>query len=233
MRSLALALLAVAAGCGTEIQVYDSAGNAIAPPTSIELPALTGFGKARPVDQAPQDPSLVAFRDTLLAIVQRKDSAALHARFSPTVKYSFGESQGGPSGLFAHWREHHSMPTLWATLDDVLAHGGVFDGGGFYAPWTFRALPDSLDAFEHLVIRDSNVVMRSKPDFSDPGFGTLSYDIVRSGPYRADSVWREIGLPDGRSGYVPVKHVRSPVDWRIGMRKSNGRWMIDFFVAGD
>jgi hypothetical protein len=227
----------VATACGGEsIQRYDSAGNAIEPAQAnppAELPALPGFGKARPRDEASRDPSLVAFRDTLLAIVQRRDSAALHARFAPAVKYSFGESQGGAAGLFAHWREHHSLPMLWTTLHDVLTHGGVFETDGFYAPWTFKALPDSLDSFEHLVIRDSNVVVRATPDLSDPGFGTLSYDIVRSGPYRADSVWREIKLPDGRAGHVPVEHIRSPVDWRMGMRKYGGRWLIDFFVAGD
>ena len=240
MRSFLVVLLSAATACGGEsIQVYDSAGNAIVPPAAdtpaprADLPALTGLGKARPKDEASRDPSLAAFRDTLIAIVQRRDSAALHARFSPVIKYSFGESQGGPAGLFAHWRQHHSMSKLWETLSDVLAHGGVFETGGFYAPWTFKALPDSLDSFEHLVIRDSNVVVRAKADRSDPGFGTLSYDIVRSGPYRADSVWREIRLPDGRSGFVPVDQVRSPIEWRVGMRKSGGRWQIDFFIAGD
>ena len=198
------------------------------------LPALAGVAKVRLVDEASKDPSLLAFRDTLLAIVARRDSAALHARFAGTVKYSFGDSQGGARGLFAHWHRHHSMDSLWSTLDDVLRHGGQFsDTESFYAPWTFRSLPDSLDAFEYLIVRDTNVVVRATADFADPGFGTLSYDVVRAGGERADSLWRGIRLPDGRVGYVEAKNMRSPVEWRIGMRRYGSRWLIDFFVAGD
>ena len=198
------------------------------------MPALTGLGKARPVDEGSRDPSLVAFRDTLLAIAKRRDSAALHARIAPTVKYSFGDSQGGPAGLFAHWHQYHSMDQLWATITDVVSHGGRFvDPKWFNAPWTFNALPDSLDAFQHLIVRDSGVVVRAKRDIADRGFGTLSYDIVAAGEFRPDSLWREIRLPDGRVGYVEAQHIRSSVDWRMGMRKVGSRWLIDFFVAGD
>ena len=233
-----LAFLFAAVGCGGEsIQRFDSAGKAISERRSdpvVALPALTGLGKARPVDEGPRDPSLVAFRDTLLAIAERRDSAALHALISPTVKYSFGESQGGPAGLFAHWKKYQSMDRLWATITDVVSHGGRFvDPRWFNAPWTFNALPDSLDAFEHLIVRDSGVVVRVKPDIADPGLGTLSYDIVRAGVYRPDSVWREIRLPDRRTAYVEARHIRSSVDWRMGMRKVGNRWVIDFFVAGD
>jgi hypothetical protein len=237
MRFWPLVLLVSAAACGGEsIQVYDSAGNAKepapGPSAGPSLPALTGWGKARPKDEASQDPTLVAFRDTLRSIVERRDSAALAQRLAPTVKFSFGDSKGGPAGLFANWHQHRSMPQLWSTLSDVLAHGGVFETGSFYAPWTFKALPDSLDAFEYLVVRDSNVVVRAKPDAKDAGFGTLSYDIVRAGG-PPDSLWRAIKLKDDRTGYVEAQHIRSPVEWRIGIRKYGGRWLIDFFVAGD
>jgi hypothetical protein len=200
----------------------------------VELPALASVGKARPIDDGPKDPSLAAFRDTLLAIAARRDSAALHARIASTVKYSFGDSEGGPRGLFAYWHTHESMDKLWVTLADVLQHGGRLpEAESFYAPWTFQALPDSLDAFEYLIVRDSGVVVRARPDVSDPGFGTLTYDIVKAGGERADSAWRGIRLPDNRVGYVEARSIRSPVEWRIGMRRSGREWKIDFFVAGD
>lgn len=201
-------------------------------PKAPRLPALPSYGKARPVDEA-RDPSLLAARDTILAIAGRRDSAALRSWIAPTIKFSFGDSRGGVDGLFAHWAKYESMDRLWRTLTDVLTHGGRMQGAeSFLAPWTFLALPDSLDAFEYLVVRDSNVVMHSAAYSTDAGLGTLSFDIVRMGG-AYDSVWRGVRLPDGRVGYVETTHIRSPVEYRIGLRRFGTRWLIDFFVAGD
>lgn len=213
----------IIAGCSRE-----------APPAKPQLPALPSWGKALPVDEGSRDPSFAIFRDTLLAIVQRRDSAALSARLAPTIKYSFGDSRGGPAGLFASWRKNQSMDRMWATLEDVLTHGGRFTSReSFYAPWTAGPLPDSLDAFEFLFVRDSNVLVRARPEVSDTGFGRLSFDIVRRNGNPADTLWRGIKLPDNRVGYVEARYARSPVEYRIGFRRSGTSWVIDFFVAGD
>jgi hypothetical protein len=205
-----------------------------APPAKPELPALPSWGKALPVDEGSRDPSFALFRDTLLAIAQRRDSAALAARLAPTIKFSFGDSQGGPPAFFAYWKKYESMDRMWRTLEDVLTHGGRFtDRESFYAPWTAGPLPDSLDAFEFLFVRDSNVIVHARPEPSDTGFGRLSFDIVRGSGDRSDSLWRGIKLPDGRVGYVEARYIRSPVEHRIGFRRSGTRWVIDFFVAGD
>jgi hypothetical protein len=197
------------------------------------LPSLQGFGKARPVDEATRNASLAAVRDTLLAIARRRDSSALAAHLSPTIKFSFGDSEGGPAGFFAHWNKYQSMDSLWVKLVDVLEHGGRMQGAdSFTAPWTFTALPDSLDAFEYAVVRDSNVVVRANREANGEALGTLSYDIVRVlAP--ASAGMREITLPDGRKGFVAANAIRGPVEYRIGLRRSGTRWLIEFFVAGD
>jgi hypothetical protein len=198
-----------------------------------ELPALAGYGKARPVDEA-RDPSLLAARDSILAIAGRRDSAALRQWLAPTIKFSFGDSRGGPDGLFAHWHKYESMERLWTVVTDVLTHGGKMQGpDSFIAPWTFLALPDSLDAFEYLVVRDSGVAVHTAPSAADSTIGTLSYDIVRRGAAGSDTAWRAVALPDGRTGFVETKSIRSPVEYRVGLRRFGARWMIDFFVAGD
>lgn len=204
-------------------------------PGGAALAALPHFGTARPVDEASRNPSVVAFRDTLLGIATRRDSAALHARLHPTIKFSFGGSQGGPAAFFAHWNRFHSMDRLWIVMKDILEHGGrLADDKTFRAPWTFEALPDSLDAFEYVVVRDSGAVAWPAADSSQAPVGTLSYAIVRAvHTPRPDSVWRPVKLRDGRTVYVAARHIRSPLDWRIGMRQSGNRWMIHFFVAGD
>ena len=217
-----LALLSAGACSPSDEEIPDTASDTT---QSAPLPVIDGIVSVTPVDEAP--------RDSLLDIARRRDTTALAEFMDPGIRYTFGDSQGR-RGFFAYWMKYESLDKLWQTMVDVLAHGGLFrDSASFTAPWTFTALPDTLDAFEHLVIRDSAVVVRAAPDSSSAPIGTLSYTVVRASGERADSVWRSIRLPDDRLVYVHASNVRSPVGYRMGLAKQNGRWVIQFFVAGD
>jgi hypothetical protein len=195
------------------------------------LPALSGWGKMRPVDEAVRNPSLRAFRDTLIAIVARRDSAALSRNISPAVIFNFGVSRGGADAFFTQWSP--SMDLLWKALDDVLRHGGRLDTArmSFQAPWTSAATP--IDVEEAMIVRDSNVVVRERPDSLARPLGTLSFDVV----YRAAGVWDDswttIRLRDGRTGYVASRSIRSPMQWRISIDRVGNRWMLGLLLAGD
>lgn len=226
-------LMALACGpadsrASAKVAPPDSA--APAPPTLVEVPT---YGKAFPIDEASRDPGFTAFRDSLLQIVERRDTTALFAVLAPEIKSSFG-GDDGIGGFREHWRIGEPDTELWAVLQDVLRHGGRFSGPDhFYAPYTFDALPDSLDAFEHLIVRDSGVVVRERPDPASAALATLSFDIVRAGPYAADPSWRAIALAEDRVGYVEGVHIRSPIDYRAGFERRAGRWWLVVLVAGD
>lgn len=212
-----------------EIATPDSASSALSP-THVDVPT---FGKAYPVDEGPRDPGFAAFRDSLLRIVERRDTTALFAVLAPEIKSSFGGDEG-IAGFREHWRLREPDTELWAVLLDVLQHGGRFSGPDhFYAPYTFDALPDSLDAFEHLIVRDSGVVVRERPDAASAAVAMLSFDIVRAGPYSTDPSWRAIALADRRVGYVEGTSIRSPIDYRAGFERRAGRWWLVVLVAGD
>src|SRR5690242_5456016 len=93
-----LALATALTACGVESKPpVDSTGSTgSAASQASPLPQLEGFGKARPVDDASKDPSLAATRDSILEIVQQRDSAALRRFISPTAKVSFGAGKPGP-----------------------------------------------------------------------------------------------------------------------------------------
>jgi hypothetical protein len=91
-------------------------------------------------------------------------SAALLAIVAPDIKHSFG-GEGGATAIRVQWRIGEPNSELWAIPDDILRHGGRFTGpDGFVAPYTFTALPDSLDAFEHLMVREADVPVHAARD---------------------------------------------------------------------
>lgn len=208
----------------------DSSGTSA---SEVALVAVQTFGKAYPVDEGPRDAVFAAFRDSLLRIVGRRDTTALFAVIAPDIKSSLGGDEGIPD-LREQWRLSAPDTELWAVLEDVLRHGGRFASReAFYAPYTFQALPDSLDAFGYLVVRDSAVVVRERPDTASAVLAILSYDIVRAGPDWDGSAWRAIALGDGRVGYVEESRIRSAIDYRAGFERRQGRWWLVVLVAGD
>jgi hypothetical protein len=42
-----------------------------------------------------------------------------------------------------------------------------------------------------------------------------------------------VTLASGEVGFVASRYVRHPIGYRMGFEKTDGRWQITFFVAGD
>lgn len=191
------------------------------------------YGKALPVDEAPNDSGFAAFRDSVLRMVAARDTAALMAIVAPDIKNSFGGNDGAAE-FRAQWRLSEPDSELWAILADVLRHGGRFSGpDAFTAPYTFMALPDSLDAFEHLIVRAADVPVHAGRDSTSAILARLSHDIVRAGPYDPETTWTAIALAGDGIGYVAADLVRSAVDYRLRFERREGRWLLVFLLAGD
>jgi hypothetical protein len=239
-----LALVPLALACGmndAEMPVADEpVASALPPPSAARTgpsPAaatvVPTYGRVTPVDDALNDVGFRAFRDTVLRIVAARDTSALLAIVAPDIKNSFGGNDGAVDFRTA-WRLGESDSELWGILDDVLRHGGRFTGpDAFVAPYTFMALPDSLDAFEYLMVRDEDVPVYTSPNEQSEIVARLSFDVVRAGPYLAEPAWTAIAIGGDRFGYVQSHRIRSAVDYRLQFARRNGRWMLVFLVAGD
>jgi hypothetical protein len=191
------------------------------------------FGTVAPFDDAARDTSFLTFRDALLRTLAQRDTASLYAIVAPDIRVSFGPDNG--IGAFREeWRPGEDDSEIWSVLDDLLRHGGRFTTPDlFIAPWTFFGLSDSLDAFEYLVVRDSGVIVRAAPDASAAVLARLSFEIVRAASTPAPEGWTAIMTGDGRLGYVDADRVRSPVGYRAGFERRDGRWLLVFLAAGD
>lgn len=241
MKKLGVALLLIAA-CTRESDSTETATAVPASPSAVETrandtqtpppvaaPAVRG-PKLPFADEAAKDPSLVAFREQLLAAVRARDKDRVLALADPEVRTSFGNG-GGRADL-----EKKLDDSLWQELAAILQLGGTFQGDGseqsFWAPYVFSTFPEAHDAFTSVAVIGDSVPLRAEPSADAPVIATLSRDILTA-ESGARGGWMKVKTADGRSGYVAHESVRSPISYRAGFTKGASGWKMTALVAGD
>ena len=206
----------------------------------------TATAKARklyPVDEGAKDASFKAFRTKLIEAVKQRNTRFVLSVLHPKVQLSFG-GKSGPKDFLEMWKPDSPDSELWSELSTVLSLGGTFSKSEgkrvFWAPYTFSAFPDDLDGYEYASIVGENVRVRSQPSTTASIVTNLSYDIVKATFPVSDDIregdvpgWVRVVVPDGKSGYVASRYIRSPIDYRLGVGRIRGKWLITYFIAGD
>lgn len=195
-----------------------------------------------PVDEAKNDASFYAFREKLVAAVKKRDAKYISSIVDRDIKNSFGGNDGIEE-FKKRWKINGSKSEFWDEFLPVITNGGKFIKEGtnklFFAPYSFNSFPDDLDAFSYSVIFGNNVNLRSKADAVSPVVSSLSYNIVEiveavKEKENAEKVlWYEVKTLGGKRGFVKAEFVRSPIDYRAGFEKKNGKWKMTAFIAGD
>jgi hypothetical protein len=234
-RLLSIPLLLLSLACrenpSPESQAVTTAAAPAAPAApAASAPPIVAGPKLLPVDEASGDPSFAAYRDELLAAVRRRDATAVAALADPKIRTSFGGG-GGADDL----RRTLEQPGMWDDLEQLLTQGGSFRGEGtgrsFWAPYVYSAWPDAHDPFEFLAITGKDVPLRESQDPGSPTIATLSYDIVERAGEPGNL--RHVKTADGKTGWVEAHDVRSPIGYRAGFLKSDGKWRMNALVSGD
>lgn len=190
------------------------------------------LGVLEPVDEAGKDPSFLAFRTKLLAVVQKRDVAGLKAIVDAKIDYSFGADPPGWAGFKKFFEPERPDSEFWGELAKVLSHGGAFmKDGGFQAPYYSARWPDDLDPFQNGAILGEDVKIRAQADPGAKPVAELSYNLVEVA--EAGPEWVKIKLPQGGVGYVARSDYGSPVDYRAFFEKTSGQWKMTTFIAGD
>ncbi len=222
---LLLASLIAVAGCADQTP---AAGDV---PT-IDAPALERF------DDGATVPGFAAFRDSLTAIVARRDTAALLATVADGARLSFGDDAGGPDGFRSMW--FGGTPpegvSAWDRLGSLLSAGSVDEDGAVIIPFVFGAWPDSIDAFSHVaVVPEGDGTVEARAAASDTSavvarIGTviLPRDGAAAGGYQG------VRTPDGQIVYVPETRAMSQTSYRATFFPDDaGAWKLQSLVAGD
>jgi hypothetical protein len=201
----------------------------------------------RPVDEAAQDASFIAFRTKLIAATERKDANYILSILDPKINLSFGGDEGIPA-FKRIWKINSSNSPFWREFLPVIKNGGRWwrgEPGGkremiFYAPYSFDGWPEDLDSFTYHTIFGSDVNLRKEPDTKSEVVAKLSYNIVEVEPETVPKSgkseypgWFLIKTLGGLRGFVKQEFVRSPIDYRAGFEKKRGQWKMVAFIAGD
>ncbi|PHN07215.1 hypothetical protein CRP01_08315 [Flavilitoribacter nigricans DSM 23189 = NBRC 102662] len=216
---------------------------------TLPLNLIREAGKLYPVDEAPKDTAFFIFRQQLIDAIDRRDVFALMDVIHPDIKVSFG-GEGGVADFVSTWEletpDKAQNSRVWSILKRVLVNGGIFENGGktFIAPYIYAVWPDAHDAFEHVAITGSGVRLRSAPNLQSQTLTMVSYDVVKrlETTPKEETIggethpWEKVQLlgEEGKEGYIYGKYIASSIDYRAAFeRQPDGKWLMNFLVAGD
>lgn len=187
-----------------------------------------------PVDEAAQDPALLAVRDALIAAVRAHDVDAVIAHADPNIRLGFGDMDG-----IAQFRADLEAPYskfYWQALLRTLELGGVFFSGDpdtFCTPYpSCIDLGPEADPFFTAVITRPDAAVRTAPDPAADVMLRLHYEQVELTNITPDH-WAVVTFPGSRVGYIAESDYQTPAGWRAFFNRVDGEWVLTMFLAGD
>lgn len=201
-----------------------------------------------PEDQSSRDPTLVAFRDDLLAKVAARDLEAVVAAACPDIYFSHVEESGPDAFRTSLIVQPETLPeqdrdqadairdARWAALENTLSQPGYFDDQGeFWMPHQWQiTLPASLDPTVAYFVTGENVSLRQAPSRDGERLGAISHEVVLISDYQEGAEYQQVRLTDGATGYTHSDFLWSMTGYRAALVKSDaGTWQLCTFVSGD
>ena len=207
--------------------------------TALPTRAQPQQSSVLPVDEAARDPEFFVFRARLQRAVASHDTAAVMRVVSPQIRNSLGGDRGRDEFRETWGIAEPDKSRLWTVLGFVLALGGQFLGDTlFFAPYTFHASytfrGKPIDGFEALIVLGRNVMVRAEPDAGSAAIETVSFEAVAMWREKSPTTgWEPVRTSKQRTGWVLQEYLRSPIDYRAGFLRRQGRWSLRWLLAGD
>lgn len=186
-----------------------------------------------PVDACAADASFAEFRSALLEAVERRDAAHVLAIVADDISVDFGGGEGRAYFADAWNLEEPATSELWHELGEALRLGcAVDETGGYWSPSLFLA-SEIDDPFATFLVVRPGATLHTAADAESEALATLEWDLVEGIEWQEGDAWWRVRLADGREGFVRRGDLRSPVDYRAGFQRIDGRWRMIAFIAGD
>ncbi len=209
--------------------------------------------KLIPVNSQIKDPDLEEFIVNLRNAIAVKDKEFIINNLSPKIQNGFGGG-GGVEEFKEYWNYLSDKSFFWRLAKNIFEMGGgeLNEEGNFYSmPYVFSNWPDHevYDVYEYMAITAAKVNVFNEPNASNSKvLGQLSYDIVKVDYEKSyppfinheyeyltrmgEKLWYYIiSLDKKLEGYVYRDYIWSPIGYRIGFCKKNGKWSVSYFLA--
>jgi hypothetical protein len=204
-------------------------------------PAKPQDGLFTPRDETAGDLSWTYFRDRLLEAVQQRDKKFVLGIVDRNVRNGI-ERPNGLGEFMRQWDPDAENSPLWRELPRALHLGAVYYSHdrmprSLCAPYVLPRWPKNVDPHGNGAITARETALRAAPSGSAEILASLSYSIVHVIDWEvADSdaavnqKWVKIGM-DGREGFIPEEHIRSPLEHLACFRKGETGWRLTSFLA--
>lgn len=199
--------------------------------------AAAAPAKLIPVDEAARDPQLAELIARLVKACDEKNFKPFEEALSPNAIASFGGDEGVQGFRDAYGVDDPNSP-FFTNFKTALTVGGAFIGKtDFAAPYVYANWPEDKDSFGFTAAIGAKTNLYAQPKEDAKVVADVTHqilEVIETDP--ADST-----TPDGwirvksgkKSGYVKAAETRSPLDYRAVFQKTENRWWLGAFVAGD
>jgi len=216
------------------------------------LPAMPALAQQKPAakpqdgvfaprDEAAGDQSWTRFRDRLLEAVQQRDKKFVLGVVDRNVRNGIGQ----PNGLeefTRQWDPDSEDSPLWRELPRALHLGAAWYSHekmprSLCAPYVLPRWPKNADPYGNGAITARETALRASPSGSAEILANLGQSIVAVTDWEVDDSetgvkqkWVKVSV-QGREGFIPEEHIRSPLEHLACFRKSETGWRLTSFLA--
>ncbi|MBZ0255083.1 SH3 domain-containing protein [bacterium] len=194
-----------------------------------------------PINESQVNPSFASFLDEFRLAIENKNAGWVIAHLEEKVWSSFG-GDGGIEEFIEHYKLREPDSKFWGIVKTAFDLGGTFghirEYVSFEAPYVFARFPGEYDAFLYSAVITPDAPMRELPMPDAKVIAQLPYAIVQTGfleehGQKEVNGYLKIKTVDGQTGWMKKELLRSPIDYRIGIKQVGDEWTIAFLVAGD
>lgn len=199
-----------------------------------------GYQSVRFLSQSQYPTEVSALVAKLKSIVRQRDADDLQALLDSGVVFSFAES-GGDRRFSEYWRlqEYPEKSDLWEHLDRLLRIPPAYltSEREIVFPYFIAEWPENLEASKFQVVVSSEAGLHAGPSKFAPLTRTIpagsAIKVIKAPIAGSAKDWLYVESSEGFFGYLPTHHARSPLDFRLGLAKTESGWRINYLVEGD
>ncbi len=198
-------------------------------------PAASAVKKYYAKDECLHLDGYFEFRQQFEDVVKKRNATGLQTLIAPNIRWNFGGEPDTKVAFSENWKlSKGAASPIWAVFDGILALGCGVNGSGIAFPHIFTVdLSSDKGLKGDTLVIHQDVNLRAAPSSNAASKAKISWEMVETNEDTIDDGWSPVTTADGKTGFIKSTYLRNILDYRAGFEKRDGKWMMNFFVAGD